>query len=379
MLLDLSAAFDTIDHDILLRRLQSSFGVRGSALAWFHSYLSDRFQHVIIENLYSNKFNLEHGVPQGSCLGPLLFSIYTSHLFEIISRHLPQVHCYADDTQLYLAFKPDNGASQQLAIGTMEACIHDLRSWMIEDKLMINDDKTEFILIGTNQQLEKVKIEKLTVGQCEITPSSVVLYLGSWFDSNFSMAVHVNKICKSAFYYLYNLSRIRKYLSQDTLETLIHAFITNRLDHCNALLCGLPKFQLRKIQRIQNAAARLVLRSSKFCRITPCSLKLHWPPIKFRIDFKMIFLTFKAIHGLASKYICDLISVKPKSKYSLRSNNELLLKPPAGKTLITLGDRAFAAAAPKLWNLLPRELRDIVSLSKFKSELKTYLFNFAFP
>ena len=378
VLLDLSAAFDTIDHDVLIRRLQSSFGISGNALAWFHSYLSDRFQRVIIENVCSNKFELKHGVPQGSCLGPLLFSIYTSHLFEIVGRHLPQVHCYADDTQIYLAFKPDNSASQTTAISTMEACIDDLRRWMIEDKLMINDDKTEFILIGTKQQLEKVKIQKLSVGQCEITPSSVVRNLGSWFDSNFSMAVHVNKVCKSSFYHLHNLSRIRKYLSQDTLETLVHAFITSRLDQCNALLYGLPKLQLHKLQRVQNAAARLVLRSSKFCRITPCLFELHWLPIKFRIDFKIILLAFKTIHGLAPKYLCDLVIVKPQSKYSLRSNNELLLKPPDDKTLVTLGDRAFSAAAPKLWNLLPRELRDIQSLSKFKKELKTYLFRIAF-
>ena len=103
--LDLSAAFDTIDRDVLLRRLQCSFGITGKALSWFSSYLSDRFQHVVIDNERSNKFDLEFGVPQGSCLGPLLFSIYTSKLFDIVGHHLPNVHCYADDTQLYLAFK----------------------------------------------------------------------------------------------------------------------------------------------------------------------------------------------------------------------------------------------------------------------------------
>ena len=378
VLLDLSAAFDTIDHDVLLNRLKSTLGFGGNALAWFHSYLSDRFQHVVIANARSNRFDLKFGVPQGSCLGPLLFSIYTCRLFEIVSQHLPQVHCYADDTQLYLAFKPDNDDSQELAIATMEACIIDLRRWMINDKLMINDDKTEFVLIGTKQQLEKVHVDKLSVGDSEITASNVVRNLGSWFDSNLSMASHVNKICKSSFYHLYNIVRIRKFLSQDSTKTLIHAFVTSRLDHCNALLYGLPKSYLRKLQRVQNAAARLVLRVPKFCHISPCLLELHWLPIKFRVDFKIILLTFKAIHGLAPKYISDLINVKPISKYSLRSNNELLLKPPSQKTLPTLGDRAFAAAAPKLWNLLPNKLKDTNSINTFKKELKTYLFRLAF-
>ena len=115
MLVALSAAFDTIDHTLLLRLLQSRFGFTGTALAWLI------------------------GVPQGSCLGPLLFSIYTSQLFDIVSHHLPQVHCYADDTQLYLAFKPDNNATQRAAVRPMEACVEDLRRWMVKDKLMLND------------------------------------------------------------------------------------------------------------------------------------------------------------------------------------------------------------------------------------------------
>ena len=157
VLLDLSAAFDTIDHTLLLRHLQSRF-------AWLRSYLSNRFQYVVIDDTCSNRFDLSFGVPRGFCLGPLLFSIYTSQLFDIVSHHLPQVHCYADDTQLYLAFKPDNNATQLAAVHSMEACVEDLRRWMIKDKLMlpVNDDKTEFVLIGTKQQLAKVCID--TVG-----------------------------------------------------------------------------------------------------------------------------------------------------------------------------------------------------------------------
>ena len=199
VLLALSAAFDTIDHTLLIRRLQSRFGFTGTAIAWLRSYLSNRFQYVVIDDTCSNRFDLSFGVPQGSCLGPLLFSIYTSQLFDIVSHHLPQVHCYADDTQLYLAFKPDNNATQLAAVRSMEACVEDLRRRMNKDKLMLNDDKTEFVLIGTKQQLAKVCIDTLSVGISEVSNSSLVRNLGSWFDCNFTMATHVKKIAKQHF------------------------------------------------------------------------------------------------------------------------------------------------------------------------------------
>ena len=243
---------------------------------------------------------------------------------------------------------------------------------------MINSGKTEFLLIGTKQQLAKVQIDTLSVGESEVSASGLVRNLGSWFDSNLSMSAHISKICKAGFYNLYNISRIRKYLSRDSTETLIHSFITNRLDHCNGLLYGLPNSQLCKLQRVQNAAARLVYRAPRFCHTSPLLLELHWLPVKFRIVFKIVLITFKAIYGHAPKYINDLILVKQKSNYSLRSNNGLSLISPRVKTLATLGDRSFTAAAPKLWNSLPLDIRCIESIVTFKKALKTHFFKQAF-
>ena len=161
VLLDLSAAFDTIDYQVLLNRLRLSFGIRGYALEWIASYLSDRTQRVSFENNFSQSRYLSCGVPQGSCLGPLLFTMYASKFFDIIKGHLPRTHAYADDTQLYLSFKPDTTSSQSNAVDAMERCISAIRCWMIKDKLKVNDRKTEFILIGTRQQLAKVDIKGL--------------------------------------------------------------------------------------------------------------------------------------------------------------------------------------------------------------------------
>ena len=149
VLLDLSAAFDTVDHQVLLLRLEVSFGITGTALKWFKSYLTNRSERVLINGNYSESFSLSHGVPQGSCLGPLLFTIYASKLFEIVKCHLPDVHAYADDTQLYLYFKPDGAATNELdVICALQNCIKDIRTWM-------NEGKTEFLIIGTAAQLKK--------------------------------------------------------------------------------------------------------------------------------------------------------------------------------------------------------------------------------
>ena len=373
--LDLSAAFDTIDHSVLLRRLETKFGFTGTALEWFKSYLSGRFQQVVIDDATSDKFNMDFGVPQGSCLGPLLFSIYRTPLFDIVSNHLPTVHCYADDTQLYLAFQPDDTVAQESAVASMEACIQDIRNWMTKDSLKINDDKTEVILIGTKAQLTKVKIDNLAVRDSKIVPSTeAIRNLGCWFDNNFTMNAHVTKTCKAGFFYLHNICRIRKFLTQEITEKLIHAFVTSRLDYCNSLLYGLPSDLLAKLQRVQNAAARLIHRAPRFCHITPLLVDLHWLDIKSRIDFKIILLTLKAIHGQAPAYICELVNLKPNSSYGLRSNNKMLLSTLNFRTLPTLGDRAFAAAAPKLWNAIPLSIRQEQNLEHFKKKLKTYLF-----
>ena len=378
VLLDLSAAFDTVSHDVLLDRLHNDVGLRGNALNWFYSYLSQRSQRVSLHGTLSSYFDLDCGVRLGSCLGPLLFVVYASKLFTII-KNLSNVHCFADDTQLYLSFRSDDKSGLDEAISAMNRCIGDLRNWMIRDRLMINDDKTELILIGTRQQLGKINdVCNISVGDYDIYPSSCVRNLGAWFDNKLSMSTHVTKICNAAFYHLHNIRRIKKYLSRDSLLTLIHAFIISRLDYCNGLLYGLPNSQIVKLQRVQNAAARFVLSLSKYSHISPALYQRHWLPVQHRVHFKNLILTFKAIHGSAPKYIIELINITPRSIYNLRSNQSLLLDPPKGKMLVTLGERSFSAAAPNLWNSLPTELRDIQLLAIFKCKLKNYLFRAAF-
>ena len=157
-----------------------------------------------------------------------------------------------------------------------------------------------------------------------VVASSHVRNLGAWFDERFSMETHITKTCSAAFYHLHNIRRIRKYLSQDIAETLIHAFVTSRIDYCNSLLFGFPSFQISKIQRVQNAAAHVIFMKSKYCHITLLLKELHWLPVTYRIQFRVILITFKALHDMAPSDISSLLRVRQSTKYSLRSNNAIL-------------------------------------------------------
>ena len=133
-------------------------------------------------NLLQN-LNLDFGVPQGSCLGPLLFAIYASKSFDVIKAHLPMVHYYADDTQLYVPFSPNKNTGQFEAVIAIQHCVDDTRNWVTNDKLLLNDDKTEFLMISTKQQLAKVNIDHIIIGHIVIRPNGVVKNLGALFDS----------------------------------------------------------------------------------------------------------------------------------------------------------------------------------------------------
>ena len=320
VLLDLSAAFHTVDHKILLKTLQMKLGVCGSALSWFKSYLEGRSQRICIKETLSQSFDLQWGVPQGSCLGPLLFTIYSSDLFSLWESHLPTTHAYADDTQLFLSFSLSVATGELDAVTAIENCIQDIRQWMCVRKLMLNDAKTEFLLVGTRKQLTKVSIDGVRVGDYNISPSPSVRNLGTWFDPHYQITLHITKTCSSAFYYLYNIRNIRKYLSRSSGETLTHAFITSRLDYCNSLLYVLPKYQLSKLQRVMNASVRLVYCALTSCNITPLLRELHWLPVCYRIEYKII--TFKVLHGMGPHNLHHLISVLPPSRYNLRRNDD---------------------------------------------------------
>ncbi len=196
VLLDLSAAFDTIDHNILLNRLENFVGISGSALAWFKSYLSDRHQFVAVNEEVSYRSQVQYGVPQGSVLGPLLFTLYMLPLGNIIRKHGVSFHCYADDTQLYISSRP--GETHQ--IEKLMECIVDIKNWMTSNFLLLNSEKTEVLIIGPKTPTSNNLEHCLTLDGCSVNSSSSVRNLGVLFNSNLSFDSHVSSICKTAFF-----------------------------------------------------------------------------------------------------------------------------------------------------------------------------------
>ena len=378
VLLDLSAAFDTIDHQKLLNLLDRSFGIKGSALKWFESYLKERTQTVQVGAAKSKPVTLKYGVPQGSVLGPVLFTIYTAPLGDIIRSHGLSFHLYADDTQLYIAFKPGASMSRETAISRIEACIKDIRAWMTNNLLKLNDDKTELIVITTSTKTSQNQNVVINVGDSLITPGETpARNLGVLFDSTCSLREHVSKLCKSINYNLYSVGKIRKYLDKPTAEKIINSTVTSRLDYCNSLLYGAKDCILSPLQRCQNNAARIVSMRRKFDHITPVLKELHWLPVKQRIQYKILLLTYKALHGKAPAYLTQLLSNYSPSR-PLRSQEKLLLTVPRCR-LEGFGRRCFANAAPTLWNPLPSSVKCASSVDSFKCRLKTHLFCQAYP
>ena len=194
ILLDLSAAFDTIDHHKLLNLLEVCFGINGTVLLWVESYLMSRSQHVKIGTAVSEVIALLFGVPQGSVLGPILFILYTTLLAKVIEAHSLSLHLYADDTQLYIGFKVNDPVSTADTLTRLENCIKDIRSWMIIYLLKQNDDKTEFICITSN--INKCLNISITVGGHIIKPDLLNIdppkNLGVLFDSALKLDHHVN-------------------------------------------------------------------------------------------------------------------------------------------------------------------------------------------
>ncbi len=192
VLLDLSAAFDTIDHDILIDRLQNYTGIQGQALRWFRSYLSDRYHFVYLNGESSQLSPVKYGVPQGSVLGPLLFSLYMLPLGNIIRKYGISFHCYADDTQLYISTKPDETSK----LSKLTECVKNIKDWMTSNFLLLNSDKTEVLLIGPKDSTQNLLDYNLQLDGCNVT-SSTVKNLGVILDSNLSFENHAGSGRKS--------------------------------------------------------------------------------------------------------------------------------------------------------------------------------------
>ena len=283
---------------------------------------------------------LKCGVPQGSVLGPLLFTLYTHLLSTVIFQSGLSYHFFADDSQLHKSSVPSDFP---VLACCLKYCIEDVAEWMADSKLKMNDDKTELMAIATRSKLSQVipNLAPMSISGCAIPFCQSVRNLGFYLDETLSMDAHIKYLCHILFCQLHRIEKIRSFLSTDAANKLAVSFILSRLDYFNSLLAGLPGNKLHKLQCIQNHAARLVLCKSRHASATALLRTLHWLPVKARIQYKIACLCFQCIYqNSMPPHISDLLHPYCPSR-TLHSLDTSLLTVPRFSPE-TFGKRSFS-------------------------------------
>ena len=272
-MLDFSSAFDTIDHTILVHRLHTDFGFTNTVLQWFSSYLTDRTHYFSLSNHCSDLAPVHSGVPQGSVLGPILFTMYIKPLSVIIDSHSIIHHSFADDLQLQMSAPPDIISE---LLHSIQSCISDVKAWETANMLKLNDSKTEFMLL-TSQRSKHLHNLPTSITMCNAKipfKQSVKIFCFT-FDCHLTMNAHVSNIARICYFELGRSSSIRRFLTSTATATLVSAFVLSRMDYCNSLLFGSTHDVTSHLQRIQNYAARVILRLPMSSSITIHLKSLH--------------------------------------------------------------------------------------------------------
>ena len=375
VLLDLSAAFDTIDHDLLKKDLKI-LGLGGKALSWFESYLENREFCVNIGRQFSDRARMRTGIPQGSVLGPVLFIIYTIELYYLLQSINVDCHFYADDTQLYFSVEDSQGGQERL--NEVYAAVE---NWMISRKLKLNSGKTEIMLIGSPCKIRLLSnFKEMIVGNSVVTLADQVRSLGVILDQTLTLKKQLNNTKRKVIYNLINISRISKYINEASRMKLVHCLVFSVLDFCNSLYYGLPNHDLHSFQILINSAARIVIGMPQFSRdrITPVCITLHFLPFKARIIYKICLLTYKAVKYGQPRYLANLLKKQvPATNMDLRNYSPDRLDEPMISRSVGI-NRCFSYSAPRLYNALPEGVRNSDDVGVFKKRLKTHLFTEAY-
>lgn len=373
--LDVSAAFDTLDHDRLLARLTDLFGISGTVLQWIKSYLSNRSQFVHFNGISSTERSLLTGVPQGSVLGPFLFSAFTTPLGQLITSHGCNYHQYADDVQVYTDI--DVSASDPFI--RLKNCVEAVITWHLENGLLLNPDKTEAVMIGTYQQLARLSDMRksgIDIDHSYIAFSDSIRSLGAAVDGALNFDTFVSQTVRYCNLQIRALRHIRHLLDESDSVAIARALVLSKLDYCNAILYGTSEHNLNRLQCTENFLARVVTRSPCRTPHLPLLKSLHWLPIRQRIEYKMVSMAFKARHHKQPLYLSELVNNYEPSR-TLRSTTQHNLSCPV--TVKTeFARKSFAYSAPALFNSLPVNIKLQTEPQIFHKLLKTYMFDIAY-
>ena len=363
VLLDLSAAFDTVDHKKLLEILKNDIGIVGTALKWFESFLIGRTQKVKIGDTYSDLVVLLFGVAQGSVLGPRLFKIYIRSLYKYVVCTKFNIEGFADDHQLIKQFLI---SLQHQALGDdINNCLKHISIWMKDHFLKLNESKTKILVLAPPSIQSEIIIRGVFLDGVCIRFVDSAKSLGVIMDSVLSFKVQVNKVIKASFSIIKKLSQIKGFLVEDELKQLVSSYIFSLLDYCNALYFGMNNDLLKKLQHVQNCAARLVSKQRiPSGGLDKVIMDFHWLKVKFRPMYKILVIIHNCLHVHAPNEIIALLEYADSARTMKLREKRVMNK---------YGERAFSHYAPKLWNLLPQKIRDEHDTEQFKKALKTFL------
>ena len=358
--IDLKKAFDTIDHEIILRKL-SYFGADQATAKWFQSYLSNRTQRCNVNGNLSTASTVTCGVPQGSILGPLLFLMYINDLPNCLRVAAPRM--FADDTSITLSAK--TVADLKLAV-TSE--LNNLTCWLRANKLSLNVAKTELMIIGSRQRLNTQCEEiNISIDDRTITRVDHVKSLGLTIDAQLSWSKHVDEISKKVSSAIGALKRVRPFIPTDVAVQIYNALILPHFDYCSPVWDGMSGCLSDKLQKLQNRAAREITQSPFDTSSNLLLAMLSWEKLSLRRKKQKALIMYKTLNELAPDYLQCLFTERHVNDYNLRNLEGKLSLPKPNTNYLK---RSFCYSGACLWNNLPQDLKSVCSIGQFKRGIK---------
>ena len=361
LLLDLSKAFDSVSHEILMHKFDS----HSIDQFWFRNYLSDRTQSVKINSVISSSKQVKYGVPQGSILGPILFLIYINDMSQILNSYF--LIQYADDTQIILSGKV-NDIKELVERG--ERALGDAKKYFQENGLNVNENKTQCIFIGSRQLISQIPVDiKIYFEETAIIPSKKVKNLGIYIDQYLLFDDHISHISRKVNGVLIALNRIKDRLDRTTRVTIVLSLSMSIINYCLKVWGMTTKEQIERAQKLQNFAARVAHGEiRKYEHITPVIKQLEWLRIENKIEYDICIFTYKICNNLLPEWLFSFPTLREVNSRNTRQSSKLCIP----RTKTDMGARAITVSGPRVWNAVPTIIQNQLTLKAFKDKLKAH-------
>ena len=364
LLLDLSKAFDSVSHEILMNK----FDNLSIDQFWFRDYLCDRIQSVKIDSIISSSRHIKYGVPQGSILGPILFLVYVNDMSQMLNKYF--LVQYADDTQIVIS-----GKVHELndLIERGEKALSDAKKYFQEIGLNVNEQKTQCIFIRSRQLLSQVPADiRIHFDETDIIPSKKVKNLGVYIDQYLLFDDHISHITRKVNGILIALNRIKDRLDKTSRVTIVVSLSMSIINYCMKVWGMTTKEQIERVQKLQNFAARVAHGNvKKYEHITPIIKELEWLKIENKIEYDISIFVYKICNNLLPEWLFSFPAVREINTRSTRQSSKLFVP----RTRTDMGAKAITVKGPSVWNTIPDNIQNQPSLKILKDKLKGYLLN----